>query len=359
MTDTSTILIGALAPLTPPGWTEAGQHLLAGIERAVQDTNDGGGIGGRAIELVVRDTAADPARAALAVDELDRLGVLALVGEYHSVVARSAAARADALGVPFICSSAVLDELVDRETNWVARLAPAQTRGWRIYGDFLLDAGHRRIAVASAPSIYWASGTRILSDHFASRAGSVRELDVNTLAPAQVCDMLAANDATALLLLAGHPEPVVSIVKTVRQDPRLPHIMIGAPAGQPEFIQWNVALGRDGAGVPFLRYLPARLSALGDRVEEGLRTRLGSSPSFVAYEGYDAVMVLAEALRRQGAGRAGVASSWPHLAVEGTRGTIRFSRGPGIKIWQWTGPPVQVAARDPEDPDRIRILREA
>jgi hypothetical protein len=98
--DVSAIRIGALVPLTPPGWVEAGRHLLAGLELAVADVNDAGGIGGRPLELVVRDTAADPQRAAAAVDELAGLGVAALAGEYHSVVARAAAARADAVGLP-------------------------------------------------------------------------------------------------------------------------------------------------------------------------------------------------------------------------------------------------------------------
>src|SRR6185436_15628310 len=143
---------------------EAGQHLLAGLELAVGDVNNAGGIGGRPIELVVRDTAADPQKAAAAVDELASLGVVALAGEYHSVVARAVAARADALGVPFLCSSAVLDALTEQPTEWVARLAPAQSHGWRIYADFLLGAGHSRIAVAGEPSVYWASGARILRD---------------------------------------------------------------------------------------------------------------------------------------------------------------------------------------------------
>src|SRR5262249_25395903 len=73
-----------------------------------------------------------------------RLGVAALAGEYHSVVARAAAARADALGLPFLCSSAVLDALSEQPTKWVARLAPAQSHGWQIYADFLLHAGHRK-----------------------------------------------------------------------------------------------------------------------------------------------------------------------------------------------------------------------
>lgn len=285
--------------------------------------------------------------AAAAVDELAGLGVAALAGEYHSVVARAVAARADALGLPFLCSSAVLDALTDQPTEWVARLAPAQSYGWRIYADFLLGAGHRRIAVAAQPSVYWASGARILREHLAPRGGTVVEVD-----PAAVCDELAGSGATALLLLVGHPEPAVSIVRSVRHDRRLAGITIGAPAGQPEFAEWTHLLGADGAAIPFLRYLPARLSPLGTRVETALRERLNQSPSFVAFEGYDTVTVLADVLRS----RRFDPEAWAGVDVEGTRGRIRFSRPPGISVWQWVWAPVQVVDRDPADPDRFRIL---
>jgi ABC-type branched-subunit amino acid transport system substrate-binding protein len=348
------VRIGALVPLTRPGWVEAGRHLLAGLELAVDEVNDGGGIAGTPLELVVRDTAADPQRAEAAVEELARLGVAAMTGEYHSVVARVAAARADALGIPFLCSSAVLDALTDQPTEWVARLAPAQSHGWRIYADFLLGAGHHRIAVAAEPSVYWGAGTGILRDHLESRGGTVVELDMRALAPKEVCDELVANRATVLLLLVGNPDPAVPIVRAVRGDQRLAEIMIGAPAGQPEFAGWADLLGADGAAVPFLRYLPERLSPLGARVEAALRERLAEAPSFVAFEGYDAIAVLAGVLRSHGTDRARIAESWPGVAVEGTRGRIRFSRTPGISVWQWAWPPVQVVDRDPAAPDRFR-----
>jgi ABC-type branched-subunit amino acid transport system substrate-binding protein len=331
--------------------------LLAGLELAVSEVNDAGGIDGRPVELVVRDSAADPARAALAMDELARLGVAALGGEYHSVVARAAAARADALGLPFLCSSAVIDALTEQPAEWVARLAPAQSHGWRIYADFLLGAGHRRIAVAAEPSVYWASGARILRDHLGPRGGAVIELDMRALTPAAVCDELAGNGATALLLLTGYPEPAMSIVRSVRRDRRLAGILIGAPAGQPEFAEWAASLGEDGAAIPFLRYLPGQFGPLGARVEAALRERLGEAPSFVAFEGYDTVAVLADVLCSQGADRVGIAESWSRVAVEGTRGTIRFSRTPGISVWQWAWAPVQVVDRDPAAPDRFRVLR--
>ncbi|MGW2161658.1 ABC transporter substrate-binding protein [Nonomuraea sp. NPDC001699] len=354
--DGSPVRIGALVPLTPPGWVEAGRHLLAGLELAVHEVNEAGGIGGRPLELVVRDTAADPHRAAAAVEELAGLGVAALAGEYHSVVARAAATRADALGLPFLCSSAVLDALTDQPTEWVARLAPAQSRGWRIYADFLLGAGHGRVAVATQPSVYWASGTGILRDRLAARGGTVVELDMTALTPAALCDELAGSGATALLLLVGQPEPAVPIVRAVRRDRRLAGMLIGAPAGQPEFAGWAGSLGGDGAGIPFLRYLPERLGPLGVRVGTALRERLAGEPSFVAFEGYDTVAVLAEVLRSHGVERARVAGAWPDVAVEGTRGPIRFSRVPGIGVRQWAWPPIQVADRDPADPGRFRTL---
>lgn len=349
------VRIGALVPRTRPGWVEAGAHLLAGLELAVEDINTAGGVLGRPLELVVRDTAADPQRAVTIVDELARLGVAALAGEYHSVVARAAAARADALGLPFLCSSAVIDELVEQPTDRVARLAPAQSHGWQTYADFLLRAGRDRIAVATQPSVYWAAGTRILRDYLASRGGTVCELDTRVLGPAALCDALVEYGATALLLLVGHPDPAVPIVEAVRRDSRLDEILLGAPAGQPEFPDWTKALGDAGAGIPFLRYLPQRLSALGDQVEPHLRARLGAAPSFVAFEGYDTITVLAEALRTSGAG-ADAVWSWARVAGEGTRGAIGFARVSGLNVWQWAGAPIQVVDRDPAEPERFRVL---
>lgn len=322
-----TVRIGILAPLSPPGWVEAGRHLLAGLELGGRDVDDAGGIRGRRVELVVRDTAADPRRAAAAVDELHGLGVAALAGEYHSVVARAAAARAEALGLPFLCSSAVIDALTDEPAEWVARIAPVQSRGWSLYADFLRGAGHERIAVVAADSVYWASGIRILRERL-----TVVELD----GPEQ----LEASGASALLLLVGHPEPTLSIVRSVGNG-----TLLGAPAGQPE-------LAAEAAGVPFLRYLPPRLGPLGARVEAALRQELGRAPSFVAFEGYDTLVALAEALRSE-------PFSWERVTVEGTRGRIAFSRTPESSVWQWAWPPIHVADRDPERPDRFRVLHAA
>jgi hypothetical protein len=141
----------------------------------------------------------------------------------------------------------------------------------------------------------------------------------------------------------------VSIVQAVRHDQRLAGILIGAPAGQPEFASWSAQLGDDGAAIPFLRYLPDHLSPLGMRVEIDLRERVGAAPSFVAFEGYDTIAVLAQVLSTR--------ASWSQVAVDGTRGRITFAHTPGVSVWQWPSAPIQVVDRDPAEPDRFRVLR--
>jgi hypothetical protein len=182
-------------------------------------------------------------------------------------------------------------------------------------------------------------------------------IEIGSLDPTALCDELVDNRSTALLLLVGSPVPAVSIVRSVRRDERLSGIMIGAPAGQPEFSQWTALLGDNGTAIPFLRYLPEHLGPLGARVETALHERLAKAPSFVAFEGYDTITVLADVLRSHGVDRERIAESWPRVAVEGTRGLIQFSRTPGNSVWQWAWPPIQVVDRDPAEPDRFRILR--
>lgn len=167
--------------------------------------------------------------------------------------------------------------------------------------------------MAAQPGVHRASGTRILRDHLAARGATLVELDTSARPATAVCDALA--------------------------DQRRPRSC------------WSATPNRRCRS-----FLPGQLGPLGARVGTALRERLGRPPSFVAFEGCDTVTVLAGALRDRGTDRARVATSWPHVAVEGTRGKIRFTRTPGTGVWQWAWPPVQVTDRDPADPARFRIL---
>lgn len=334
---------------------EAGEHLLAGLELGVRWINERRDPHEELVELQVRDTAGDPSRAVAIVNELAAQGITALAGEYHSVVASAVAERAAQLKLPFLCSSAVLDNLTEMPTNAVARLAPAQSRSWRVYADYLLQAGHHRIAVARQPSTYWEAGSDILKMHLASRGAELELFDLDSLSPRELCKSLATDRATALLILAGHPEPAASIVMAVRNDAQLDNVRIGAPAGQPEFAAWEASLGQNGTGIPFLSYLPAQLSPLGKEISDALRAHLKCPPSFVAFEGFDTILALVDALRKR---EAHDPELWAGVDIQGSRGKISFSKLPNITVWQWAWPPIAVVERTRSDEGQFQVIFE-
>lgn len=78
--DTSPIRIGVVGPMTGLA-AFAGKNMVEGIQLAIDDINQGGGLLGRRVEFVVRDDEFDPAKTGTAVRELlDKEEVVALFG---------------------------------------------------------------------------------------------------------------------------------------------------------------------------------------------------------------------------------------------------------------------------------------
>src|SRR5438876_1208571 len=109
---------------------------------------------------------------------------------------------------------------------------------------------------------------------------------------------------------------------------------------------WEAA-GADGSGIPFLAYeRPGRLTARGERAARDFATAYGREPSFVALEGYDAIVVLDVGVRAAGSvDPAALCHALRHTAIQGTRGTIAFSTEPaGVVHQQWKWAPTCVVA---------------
>jgi branched-chain amino acid transport system substrate-binding protein len=71
LANTSPILIGYMPALTGPS-SSTGLGMARGVDLALKEINDAGGIKGRKIELVMRDTQSDPTKAVNAAAELTR-----------------------------------------------------------------------------------------------------------------------------------------------------------------------------------------------------------------------------------------------------------------------------------------------
>ena len=118
--DPGPIRIGAVFPITGTAASLAGPE-LAGVRIAADQVNADGGIGGRRIELVVRDVQSREA-AARAMRELKGSGVQLVIGAYSSDLSIAASEAAQEAGLLYWEAGAVADRLTGRGLAHVFRV---------------------------------------------------------------------------------------------------------------------------------------------------------------------------------------------------------------------------------------------
>ena len=340
------VQIGALVPLSRPGWVEAGRHLLAGLELAVREVNDAGGIAGATRAGGPghrgRSAAGGGGRRRTGAPGRGRRG--GRVSQRRRSRRRRPGRRARP-AVPLLVSGA---RRAHRPADGLGR-APRPGAVPRL-------ADLRRLPARRGPPADRRRGAaeRLLGRRDPHPARPPRSGHRRRARPATaVCDELVDDRATALLLLVGHPEPAVSIVKAVRRDPRL--------AERHDRRSGRAAGVRRMGGAAGRRRRRDPVPALPARAPQPARHTRRDGPPRAAGRG--ALLRRLRGLRHDRRPRRCAARSrargraWPRVAVEGTRGPIRFSRMPGISVWQWAWPPIQVVDRDPAHPDRFTTSR--
>ena len=119
-TDGGPIRIGAVFPISGNAASLAGPE-LTGVRIAADQVNAGGGIGGRKIELVVRDVQSRE-EAAQAMGELRDQGIQLVIGAYSSDLSIAASEAAEKAGLLYWEAGAVADRLTGRGLPHVFRV---------------------------------------------------------------------------------------------------------------------------------------------------------------------------------------------------------------------------------------------
>jgi ABC-type branched-subunit amino acid transport system substrate-binding protein len=349
------IRIGGLGPLSLPGISWAGRELQDGMALAVKHLNDVGGVLGKSLMLLFEDTCGRPRAGVTAVERLLGKQVHAFASEYHSVVADAIIGPVQRSGLPFVCASATLDAITARRLSFVFRLAPPQSYGWGIYADFLASQGFQHVVALQEDNLYWNSGSRAIEARLRTLGVHTPRLSVapGTGDAASWIRHVVAKQSKPpapdiLLVMLAYPEPLRSVVREARAHGLgPPACFLGDPAGRTVFPDWWESAGTDATQIPFLSYIgPGGLTGRGKQMSADFEKRYGREPTFVALEGYDAILVLAHAFEDAGTTEpTKIRDALNRIAVEGTRGTIRFSTEPtGVVHQQWKWPPVSVVA---------------
>jgi branched-chain amino acid transport system substrate-binding protein len=145
--DPAPIRVGFIGGLSGRS-ADTGEASRNAVQLAVDEANRSGGIGGRRLELLVRDDTDDPAVAAQAVRELHAEGVVAIIGPNNSSIAEGMLPVLNQLKLVTISptvSSLAFADLDDHffRINWTTR------DNARLYAEHYIGRGIRRIAATT------------------------------------------------------------------------------------------------------------------------------------------------------------------------------------------------------------------
>ncbi len=292
--------VGAFLPLS--GSQQAfGQSAVDGIKLAVSQINAGGGLEGRPVRLVLRDTNSRGNEAVQIVRQLvGEEKVVALIGEIASENSLLAAPVAAELGIPMISPGSTHAD-VTKAGPGIFRVCFVDPFQGRVMSKFASSIGVAKAAILYDPTDpYSTSLAKSFEEDFLARGG--------TISAKETCAR-AATDFSAQLqaIKTGQPEVIflpvyyaqaATIIKQARPL-GMDQPFIGTDGWEsPEFLK----IGGEAVNNT---YFASHFSA-GDPSERtrkfvsSFKAEYGRDPLALAALGYDAMNFLADGIRHAG-----------------------------------------------------------
>jgi len=291
--EAETIKIGSILILTGEGaaWGNAARN---GIDLAVEEINAAGGINGKPLEVVHEDDQSDAKKAISAFHKLTDLdGIDIIIGTTWSHTGIPLVQLADEKQILMISPSLGMKEF-NEGSKYLFNTWPHDYYLSQNLADYVYEKGHRKVAVIGAEQIWVKDQTTAFTKRFEELGGSVEVL-VEPLPTSKdvysnALKIKAAKDIDAIVsttdgVLVG--TLVAKELKTLGVDLPIYSITIDA----------DTLAAAQGAyeGMQFLTYLTPT-----EEFEKKYEERFGMPIDIGADSAYDAVMLIAQAMRETG-----------------------------------------------------------
>ena len=320
------IRIGFNAPLT--GFAAAdGNSALVGAQLAVEQVNAAGGIDGDTIELVVYDDQASPKEAApLAVKMTTQDEVTAGISGSYSGSTRAAATIFQENGVPYISAYAVHPDIT-RAGDHVFRtsfMGEVQGRaGAKLIGELM---GLKRVALITLNNDFGkslATGFKERAADFGIEITGESEYSIKDREFGPIVSKVKADNPDAIYA-SGYFFTAGPLVRQIRAAGITAPVIGQEGYDSQKFIE---IAGPDAEGVIITTSLDRDSSnPITQAFIKGFEDKAGYPTDMVAASAHTAVLVMAQALRKAGAGdRAALRSAIAESSVDASTGHISFN----------------------------------
>ncbi|MBT8508356.1 hypothetical protein AZH53_08060 [Methanomicrobiaceae archaeon CYW5] len=320
-----TIDVGVLVPLTGD-LAVYGGDVLEGINIAVDEINEGGGIGGKDVRIICRDTGGDPDRAAAMMEDLADQGVPVVIGPVTSSSAISVAPIAEKKQIVMISPTATTP-LLSGAGRYVYRTISSDTYQGRGMATVLrsLHPEVNSVAVLYIENTYGAGLRESFTAAWTTQGGTVVceiPFENGRTDFSAVIAAVRDSDADAVALISYLPEAKAIFREAARQELGGPWIASDAIVTA-EFI---AAAGPATEGI--VATIQANQVQSPSFITEYCRRTNATSVNWQAAYAYDTMMIIAEAIEHGGYTADGIRN---HLDV------IRYLGICGPKVFDENG----------------------
>ncbi len=278
-----------------------GHDAMVGLRMAEEEVNSHGGVLGKPIELIVRDNQSKAGETSSIVRELiSREHVVALIGEVASGRTLEAAPLAQRSGIPLIANSASNDKIT-KTGNFVFRVSYRDGQQGEILARYIRSIGKSRAAfLVDVSKDHSTTVTRSFKKRFEELGGKIVGEQSYSGGDKDFMAQLTAirSSGADCLVIPGYYTDVASVMKQA-QSLGLKLDIFGSDAwDSPDLVR---VAGDAAEGAIFTDGFSAEDSdsAVQLFVEKYRKKNVDNPMSFTA-NAYDALMLLADAIKRAG-----------------------------------------------------------
>jgi branched-chain amino acid transport system substrate-binding protein len=326
-----TIRIGQIVSLTG-NYSPLGTENQKSVALAVEKINAAGGIGGKQIELSVRDDKSLPDQAVLAFNEL-KGGSDAIIGSPFSNSALATIPLVDREEIPYV-SLTPADEQVNPVHPYVF-VVPALSGTYAETAlQYFQSAKLTKVALAydtkSSYAVAGAKGLQAKASQYGVTVAPIEEFQTTATEFGAVFTHVRASDAQALMVWATGAPAVALTKQYAASGLTIPLVLTGAQASklflEPAGPAAEKAVIASSVGVVG-EHLPAgELKTAVDELTSSFTTKYGYPPPQFAQDGWSGVKLLAAAIEKAGGtDRKKVRDALEGLTLTTPNGTYTYS----------------------------------
>ena len=297
-----TIKIGSVHPLTGSMAYE-GQAMVNAQKIAIDRINAEGGINGRMLELVARDSMGTSSGAANAALKLTNSGVIALTGTYTSSSAQIVSRTAEKTRIPLVITVASSDNLLSNGYHYTFRIQPSVSvfsQNFLQYLSFFKTEDMKTVAFIYENSNYGSGIAEYIKSHIDETGleiiGMLAYPATTASLSAEVTKLASLNPD--LLVPIGYYSDQSLLMKEILERDIHFNMIVGCANGAFSDAKFLRTFGTQVDGIYDINYRYNPNSSEAKYMLEKYREVYGEDIPVHAIYGYESIMVIADALKR-------------------------------------------------------------